>query len=518
MLGVGFDALNQRDLKRRYRRLVAVTAGSLGIAVVTVALAIVATAARQDAELRRTQAEDLVDFMLGDLYESLYELDRLDLYDRIGDKALEYFASQRDDDATGRTLAQRARNLRQIGEVRMDRGDLAAALDAFSESLLITTRVAASNNAPDAIIDVANSRFFVGQVHYLRGDLPKARAEFEQVLPLVTGLLEADPRNPRWLVETGFAYTNLGRVLELEGALEEALAAYEAVMSANLTLRELEPDNPEWDLEVGFAHNNIGKVVIGLGRLDTAESHYRSDLEAKARVLALTPSHSMRRENLAVSQLFLGELLLDRGKLEESSGYLQDALSTFDVLLKTDPERTNWRTRRANVARALGRLYWAEGRSEAGRDSLRDSIEALSLLVESDEANVAWRRDLVQSLLASADLEGRAGNVAVARAALNSSQQHQVALEARELRNRDTALLAIHVEVCAGELAARDDPDAARSTLASALESIRKSFPGSADPHLLELRARALGGLGRADEAAAIRSALQAIGFHTVMI
>ena len=135
MLGVGLDDLKQRDLHRRHQRMVAVTVSSIVIAAVTIVLAITATIARTDAEFRRTQAEDLVDYMLGDLGERLREIGRLDIYLSVGDKALAYFAAQRDKDASDRTLSQRAENLRQIGEARSDLGDLSSALQAFEESL-----------------------------------------------------------------------------------------------------------------------------------------------------------------------------------------------------------------------------------------------------------------------------------------------------------------------------------------------------------------------------------------------
>ena len=163
MLGVGFDALRQRDLRKRQQKLLAVTAGSLAIATLTVLLAISAFIARNEAEEQRAQAEELIDFMLGDLREQLGKIGRLDVFQSVGDKALEYFTAQRDGNASEYTLSQRARNLRQIGEVRLGQGNLAAALEAFSESLLIMEKLAGAAPANvETQIGLANSLFYVG--------------------------------------------------------------------------------------------------------------------------------------------------------------------------------------------------------------------------------------------------------------------------------------------------------------------------------------------------------------------
>ncbi|HSC13094.1 MAG TPA: toll/interleukin-1 receptor domain-containing protein, partial [Rhodanobacteraceae bacterium] len=71
LLDVGFDALKQREMQRRNRRLAIVTAAALVVMAITTTLAITAVIARNDAERRQKQAEDLVGFMLGDLNDKL---------------------------------------------------------------------------------------------------------------------------------------------------------------------------------------------------------------------------------------------------------------------------------------------------------------------------------------------------------------------------------------------------------------------------------------------------------------
>ena len=104
MLGVGFDDLKRRDLVARNRRLAMVAGLSLGVAAVTVALAIYAVLAEREAERSRQQGEDLISFMLGDLRGKLEPLGKLDILDAVGDKAIAYFAGL----DTGRNPGARA--------------------------------------------------------------------------------------------------------------------------------------------------------------------------------------------------------------------------------------------------------------------------------------------------------------------------------------------------------------------------------------------------------------------------
>ena len=515
MLGVGFDALKQRDLRRRHQRMVIATAALALIAAVTISLAITATIARQDAEYRQTQAEDLVDYMLGDLMERLREIGRLDIYLSVGDEALDYFALQRDVDVSDRTLAQRATNLRQIGEVRMDQGDLGAALVAFNESLFITTRLAErdTDNA-DAQIGQANSHFFVGNVHWQRGELAAARREFERVLPIVNRLAEREPGNTEWLMEQGFAYTNLGRVLELEGVLEDALEAYQNVMLVNQQLVELEPDNEDWDLEVGYAHNNIGKLVIALGRLDEAESNYRRDLEIKTQVFAESPEHNARRAYLGASQFFLGQLLVDRGKFQEGEEQLRAALENFDALLRIAADRMHWRVRRANIESELGRLYLSTERYPQGWAHLQSSIQTLIGLSSSDEGNVRWRRSLVRSLVISADFQSRFGRADLAREQLDAALDHIALLLEHEPTNNDSWALAIYADVCAARISAAIDPGSAPKSSQDALNKLDQHFSESFDPRILNLKATALAQVGRLDESESLQKHLRTLGFN----
>jgi len=124
-----------RDKPRRRRRRLFVGAAVVALALLGVKYVLDLRYERGVARQRQAQAESLIEFMVGDLHPKLDELGRLDILDDVGDKALEYFESVDENLLGVEELSRYAKVLIQIGEVRMDQGDLDAALEAFRESL-----------------------------------------------------------------------------------------------------------------------------------------------------------------------------------------------------------------------------------------------------------------------------------------------------------------------------------------------------------------------------------------------
>ena len=114
LLGLGLDELVRRENQRRTQRLFWLSTGMAAAMMVMGVLTVFAVQsrneaviARDDAERQKTQAEDLIEFMLGDLRKKLEPVGRLDVLDSVGDRALKYFATLRPDEIDEGTLGRR---------------------------------------------------------------------------------------------------------------------------------------------------------------------------------------------------------------------------------------------------------------------------------------------------------------------------------------------------------------------------------------------------------------------------
>jgi tetratricopeptide (TPR) repeat protein len=504
LLGVGFDELKQREQHRHQRRLAGITTASLLIAALTITLAVTATIARNEADLRRQQAEDLIGFMLGDLRDQLHEIQRLDIFESVGDKAVEYFSQLDEEDESDHSLSQRAMALRQIGEVRQDQGNLSEAYESFADSERIMLELARRQpDDPDTQIELANSHFFVGYVFWERGDLQQARRQFELVLPIVGRLRANDPTNTTWLVESGYSFTNLGRILELEGDLLSALAAYQEVMRANQALVELEPDEPDWKLELGFAHNNLGKVLTTLGRLDEAKYHYGEDLAIKSRLLHDNPDHELWRSYKADSEYFLGWVLANSAEIDKGTALLRSARASYEQLTAISADHALFKDRRARVERALADVLARQGDIEAAGDLAKQSAEASRDLLSGDDSNSRWRRGLAEALLLSTMIETMRGDNAASENYSRAADAQVGILLEREPDNLETQQLAVR-------------NDLTRAQYGEALVRLGEHFGESNNPWVLEMLARALAATGEHDKAVDIHRRLADMGFRNV--
>jgi tetratricopeptide (TPR) repeat protein len=516
MLDVGFDTLKRRELQRRNRRMVAITALALIIMAITTTLGITAIIARHDAERRQKQAEDLVGFMLGDLNDKLREVHRLDIMQAVDDKAMAYFGSLPTKDVTAAALLQRVTALEKIGSVRMDQGKIKAALDSYSSASELADEL--RQRFPDDLAFLAayaDSLKWVGQANWYLGDLGPALENFTAASDALQRCVDAKPTDAGFAAKLAFARNNLGRVLETRGQFDAAAAQYEMGKKIYQSLLAREPESIQWQSALGDAEDSLGKVALERGQIEQAIESYRADQRSKAELARRNPDNHDIQEYLLVSNAILGRTLVMSGHLEAATRYVRSAVVGARSLLVFDAKQAYWIEDLAYYGQLLGSVLRKGGQfDEAGTlDSM--AVQELGKLVGQDGANVAWQRELVQAQLEYARLliaQGRAGDVGdlaiTARKTVDG-------LRAKSADDRNLILLAGQIEIVAGELAAgRGDHEAARQAWSLALDLLAPAAQGGSDPSFLAVWATSLLLLDQIEEASAIASRLGAMGYR----
>ncbi|TAM02019.1 MAG: toll/interleukin-1 receptor domain-containing protein, partial [Rhodanobacter sp.] len=285
MLGVGFDALKQRELQRRTRKMTAITALALAVMAVTSVLAVYAlisrheaviarhhaVVAQQAAERRQKQAEGLVGFMLGNLNDKLSQINRLDIIESVDDKAMDYFKSLPTTDVTDKAIVQRARALERIGSVRLDQGHLPAALDSYQASLiLISAQARKSPQDMPLQLAWAEVESWIGMTCWFQGNLDQAERNFRTAQQILERVENAGADNPKFMLQMQNVESNLGHVLESRGKLDEAKNSYQKALDLDRKLVATDRNNVEWNVLLGSNHNNLGKLALTRGDLVTA--------------------------------------------------------------------------------------------------------------------------------------------------------------------------------------------------------------------------------------------------------
>jgi serine/threonine-protein kinase len=181
----------RRKPARRNRRLV-VAAALIAVLLTGFKYTTDLQRERQRAEQNRSQAEDLMGFMLGDLRDKLEPVGRLDVLDDVGRKALEYYASRREEGLKDEEYFRLSQAMVQIGDVRMAQGDMEAARQAFAEALVSAKELVRRDpENPEWLAGLGAVHFWLGSIEYSQGNLDEAESRF------VT-YLEVAQRWPPW--------------------------------------------------------------------------------------------------------------------------------------------------------------------------------------------------------------------------------------------------------------------------------------------------------------------------------
>ena len=210
MLGVGLDDLVQRDQKRRRARGRFITAGALAFSAIMGALTLTAMRAQNAAEISRTEAENMVEFMLTDLKTELEPLGKLSVLDAVGARVSDYYGAIPLRDMDDDRMARQARARHLIGQVALDQQDMETARTEIQAAYKATAELMRRNpDNTDAVFAHAQSAFWLGEVFRYLQDYENALPYWREYDALGAKLYAANPDNLDMLMEAAWGQNNL---------------------------------------------------------------------------------------------------------------------------------------------------------------------------------------------------------------------------------------------------------------------------------------------------------------------
>lgn len=513
LLGIRFDQLARRDAQRKQRKLLLVAAASLAGMAFAIGLAITAYVARNDAQRRQAQAEDIVGFMLGDLRKKLTTVGRLDLMRTVDDKATSYFATLNPRDLSDRTLAEQARSLTGIGEVRLSEGNHDEAMTAFREAHARST--ALYQRAPrdgQRLFDLAQAEYWIGYVAWQQGRLDDAGKWLAKYRDSAIKLAAMDRSNFSWQREVAYGHHNLA-------VLDESLGNYakaERAMREEISLyRKWSKQHPE-DTNIRFESANVaswlGTLMMRTGRLKDAQAFFVEEASNHQLNITAAPNEPAWKERMASSLLLLTESQALQARTKEASVSAERACRIASGLASHDPSNNDWRT-------ALGVCRWWQARladdstTSRAAERVNEATKLLSLSHTTDLKNERILKWLVRAHLLQAELAleqkdaSRAGqHVSAALAVIEPAW--------RSGRTESLTLWMGLTRLAQGDVAnQRSESRAALSAWNEAHRLLLEGTQGTASFERNEPLARVLIALGRPEEAAIHRKRLGDAGY-----
>ena len=483
---------------RRHR--LAVSAAALVLASLSTAVVVTVRQARE-ARDARARAEDLVDFMLGDLRQKLEPSSRLDVLEDVS-RAVQAYLDSVPREAQSPT--RRARTLQQLATVKLAqaKGDEAAPLIAASREAL--------DGQPGSVeVDVLR-----GAAANLEGQLREARGELEQAQRAFTEAgtsLDAAARQTDdahvWVLAID-ANNDRGRVQFSTGALADALASHERA-AALLASHSFEHENREVVFLRAKTTMYVGRALEAQGRLDDAERAFRENLLLSRRLHGDFPEDHELEDNLAVALNDLGRVLRNRGNAAEAEPLAEEAVGFSTAALARDPENSI-RIDGLSASHAfLGRAREALGKLDAALPEFEADVALSERLLEKEPDNAFVQAALADGLTNVGRAQRKRGQLDAA------GKAHARALQLREALAQKDPSFGFDVAVSKLELGrvqrlSRQDPVPAFEAARALLEPLATADDASAKQQ--STWAQVLLELGRREEAKQVVDALQARG------
>ena len=513
LLGVGYDTLARREAQRRQRKWAMVAAASLAGMAIALALAATAWVARNDAQRRQAQAEDILGFMLGDLRKKLDTVGRLDLMGAVDDKAMAYFATLDPRDLSDRALEEQARALAGIGQVRLNEGKHDPAMAAFREAHARST--ALHQRAPDngqRLFDLAQAEYWIGFVALEQGRYDESAVWFRKYRDSGIRLAAMDRKNFDWQREVAYGHQTLAVLDERRGRYPEAEHAVREELALYRTWTAQHPDDTALRFEAANVLSWLGTLSAQQGKLADAEAFFTEQLAGMQRNIAAEPANA-KWQDLRINALYLlVEAQAQRGRRNEALANILAATTSADALAKQDPANNLWQSPPAICRWWHAQLIATSDRATAIK--LADEAAAIATRARTAEPKnervLRWlvmaRNLQAQLALAQGDNRGAQAHAAEALALLEPAW--------KDAPNETLRLVLANNRILAGEGAqAAGDDAAARADWQQAEQLLTTDARDALPFERLDPLVRTLLHLGRAAEARLHQQRLTAAGY-----
>lgn len=428
ILGIPLDTLRRRDMQRRHRLWMASASSAVAIAVVMSILTGMAVTARIAAENRRQHAEELVEYMVGDLKTKLDEVGRLDILEGMGGRVSEYLETLDPGELTDESLIQQAQVWRQLGEVGMEQGDYAGALPAFSASRDVLAELfRRSPENTKFLYELGNAEYWVGYLFLETGEFDKAEERLTAYLDYAEQLVSMEPSNAKWLMEESYAHNNLAalNVMRRSGDSESTLEHIRAAVRLNKEVIEMDPVNPTYQSELATTLAWLADTQLMECNLGDALVARRESV-AVARKQAEESPRDVRLKGIYAAALTgVANVALQVGLSELALQNFQQAQDIFGQMSRIEPSNVDYR-----FGYLMHGYYIAEVMAESGRfdeslarmESLREPLSQV-LTAESHE-NLRRYVHWVSYLLSLSDMKWQNGDVDEAASLLDEAMEH----------------------------------------------------------------------------------------------
>ena len=338
--------------QRRIRRMTLATL--VVLTILSSVLTVFSFNALNVAENKRSEAEDLLGFMVGEFADKLRKVKRMDLLDGINQKATQYFTKQNQNEGVLRWVTskqqlfnaqfKKAQTLQGIAEVDYSRGriedakiGLIEAQETFNELIKIHV------DNVNLLKSTGANAFWQGRIEYDEGNFNTAKEYFDLYLELSEKMHAISPHNPTVKVELSYALSTLGALhantenyKTAKQLFLEALEHIESLLSTSKNPSDLLIDKADILTWLAQISNHLGNINEAINGHKQAENVITT-------LVTLSQANANSIETLMYSYWHQADLLIFKNNYEDAINKLKQAENALNELIEKDPQNYIWK-------------------------------------------------------------------------------------------------------------------------------------------------------------------------------
>lgn len=355
MLGVGLDQLIQRDAQRRRTRMRLISAASIGFSAVMGGMSWTAIDARNAAELSRSEAESMVEFMITDLKQDLEPVGKLDILDSVGDRVTDYYDAiplpKMDDDR----LARQARARHLLGQIALDQGKSDKAKADIDLAFAATREVLTRNpEDTDAIFAHAQSAYWVGELFVRAKKYKQAQPYWQEYNNLSAHLYQINPENVDWIMEAAWGQNNLASLDSELQKYKKSQIHYGSAIKLFQDALSHSPTSANITFELANAYAGASRAAMKQGNLVIAKQNRQAQISIYDGMLRQTPNNYDLHYRRAQALTYYTVSFESDPKAQLKN--LMDIKSRFESLVAYDPSNTRWGNALKEIKEDINRI------------------------------------------------------------------------------------------------------------------------------------------------------------------
>lgn len=507
-----------RQAKRFDRLRLGALASFAVIALVAVFLGLRAGQAERVAAQRLREAEDLVDYMLGDLAEKLKPLGKLDLLDGVAQKALGYLTVEDIGRVPGPARLRQAKALLTLADVNRARGDTATAKKALVQADALLAADLAEGSVDHELLKNAGAvAFWFGQMASDQGALDEAERHFIRYRDIAQRMVTLGPNNPDAWKELSFALSGVGSLKLRKGDTEAAATSFEGSIALKRRAMERHPADRSLTADLANSLSWLANVEAQRGRLDPALRLYDEQRQVLEGLRRDEPDVAVWTYRIALANRLKGVLLAALGHPKDALTTLDDAAAQIEDSLRKEPGNQLWQVSRIDIMLQRSRIALALGSAAVVGGDLDRIFGLVERGLTINPADDNLLRHQAQALLLRAAALLREGRLAPADAEAGRAEQIIRPAGSPGPKDKLKAILLSNILLLRADVSRRRGAvDAAERKCRDAADNLRPLASSSSDFRILAPWVRAVHCGGDRDTAVAGIASLERMGYRDI--